>query len=441
VVFEPTGWGFLGLLVVGFGGLVWGLTRTKLLAVKITAAVVAFGLASLFGASLVNASYQYYTSWGALVADMRGSGTVGYDAAMASRTSGAPTREAPSLPPVSAPAAPTITAAADAAVPASVSIPRLDLAAEPTTGSGRVVWMALPGARSGISRRGYVYLPPQYFQPGFAAIRFPVLELLHGDPGDPSGWVYGLSLAKVMDAEIDAGRVGPMVVVMPSTFNGSHGQDCVDNPIGQLDDTYLAVDVPADVTSDFRVLAPGPHWGVGGLSDGGFCAANLALRHPGSFAAVASLDGFYTPQADLATLRKILGTDAALSAYDPTAEVQDARRTLPRFWIMSGTGNSIDMLAAKYFTAAVTVREPIANVVVHGGKHTPPAWRIALPYLLRWAWNTESGGPVGVGTTNLTVAPEPRNSPSAPPSTAASTSSTSATPRTSAPPPTASPTR
>ena len=31
----------------------------------------------------------------------------------------------------------------------------------------------------------YVYLPPQYFQRSFRAYRFPVIELIHGQPGVP----------------------------------------------------------------------------------------------------------------------------------------------------------------------------------------------------------------------------------------------------------------
>ena len=262
--------------------------------------------------------------------------------------------------------------------------------------------LALDGARSGITRKGFVYLPPQYFQPAYATTSFPVVELLHGDPGDPTGWLYGLHVPELMDHLIDTGAIGPMVVVMPSTFQGKHGQDCVDAPGGELDDTYLSSDVPADVVRNFRVLPQGLNWAIGGLSDGGFCAANLALRHPGSFGAVASLDGFYSVTSDLGVLDRIFGVGApGLSANDPSTLVDDVGSSLPRFWIMSGSGNTADMKAAQYFRQLVTAREPIEYVVVHNGKHTPSAWRVALPSLLEWTWHAVSGGPVGVGTVAL----------------------------------------
>src|SRR5256886_11378141 len=42
----------------------------------------------------------------------------------------------------------------------------------------------------------------------------------------------------------------------------------------------LAVDLPAQVARMLRVSRPGPAWAVAGYSEGGFCAANMALRYP-----------------------------------------------------------------------------------------------------------------------------------------------------------------
>ena len=419
-MFGPTSWAFLCLLVAGFGGLLYWLARSRQLAIKAGVGVLAFGVASLFGAALVNQYYAYFTTWGSLFADASGSGVVGYSQAVGSPTptpvtahartvsrfgrvpqhDEPPAFSAPPLPPLP----PLLAWPPRSDVAASITIPPIDVAARPTTGKGRVVQLALPGATSGISRQGYVYLPPQYFEPAYKNVSFPVVELLHGDPGNPAGWIYALHVPQLMDSAIDAGDVGPMVIVMPATFYGAHGQDCVDAPYGQLDDTYLSADVPADVIRDFRVLPQGPHWAIGGLSDGGFCAANLALRHPGKYGAVVSMDGFYSAYSDLAVMNKIFGAGSpAITANDPSTLVTAAESSLPRFWLMSGSGNAVDTVAAQDFREIVTTREPIEYVVLPGGKHTPPAWRAALPSLLTWTWHTISGGPVAVGTSQLSV--------------------------------------
>ena len=442
-MFGPTSWFFLGLLVSGVLALMVWLARAGNVVLKIVAGVLAFAVSALFGAALVNQYYAYYTTWGSMFANASGSGVVGYNRNLAGdpvggRRSGwcgqtrsvraaqlvAPGRGRTPYPPprqfgvqqpvpFSAPASPTPSPLPSSTVAASIAIPRLPFAATATKGGGRVVELALTGAQSGISRKGFVYLPPQYFEPAYAQTRFPVLELLHGDPGAATGWVYALNVPGLMDHEINAGRLGPMIIVMPATFSGAHGQDCLDAPAGQLDGTYLATDVPSDIVRDFRALPPGPNWAIGGLSDGGFCAANLALQHRGSYGAVASLDGFYSAYSDLAVMDKVFGAGSpSIQANDPSTLVLDVQQSLPRFWIMSGSGNMTDTKAAQYFRQLVTAREPIQYVVVNHGKHTPPAWRVALPSLLEWTWHTISGGTVGIGTAQLGVPVQPSPGPS-----------------------------
>ena len=445
----PTSWVFLGLLVAGVAGLLVWLVGARHVLLKIVAAVLAFALSALFGAALVNQYYAYYTTWGSMVAYARGSGASAYNATLAggpvgpggavSALSGpdpwwtpdTPGRHAelppptPSTLPASATPAPSLPppSSPGTTAPVAIAIPRLPFVATPTKGSGRLVELALDGALSGISRKGYVYLPPQYFQTAYANSRFPVLELLHGDPGAPTGWIYALNVPKLMDREIDAGKIGPMIVVMPATFSGSHGQDCLDAPGGQLDGTYLSTDVGNDVIRDFRALPPGPNWAIGGLSDGGFCASNLALQHRASYGAVASLDGFYSAYSDLAMMDKIFGAASPdIRANDPSTLVLDVHRSLPRFWIMSGSGDTTDTEAAQYFRRLIAGREPIQYVVVNHGKHTPPAWRAALPGLIEWTWHTVSGGTVTTGITQLGVPVQPSTGPIASTGPTASTS-------------------
>ncbi len=421
-MFGPTSWAFLCFLIAGFASLLYWLARTKRLVIKAMSGVLAFSLASLFGAALVNQYYAYFTTWGSMFANATGSGVVDYSQAIGSvaptpsavhgrtlvtHVRAVPPRDEP--PAFSAPPPPLLASPPHSNVAASIAISAIGVAAHPTTGKGRVVRLALPGARSAITRQGYVYLPPQYFEPAYKNVSFPVVELLHGDPGNSAGWVYGLHVPQLMDAAIDAGTVGPMVIVMPSTFDGSHGQDCVDAPHGEFDDTYLSVDVPADVMHDFRVLPQGSHWAIGGLSDGGFCAANLALRHPGKYGAVASMDGFYSAYSDLAVMNKIFGAGSpSIADNDPSTLATDVDSSLPRFWLMSGTGSPVDTVAAQDFREIVATREQLDYVVVPGARHTPPAWRAALPSLLAWTWNTISGGHVGVGTSELSLVPRAR---------------------------------
>ena len=52
---------------------------------------------------------------------------------------------------------------------------------------GRIDTVTIAGASTGLTSQGYVFLPPQYFQPAYAHKNFPGVEVFTGYPGHPSG--------------------------------------------------------------------------------------------------------------------------------------------------------------------------------------------------------------------------------------------------------------
>jgi pimeloyl-ACP methyl ester carboxylesterase len=132
-------------------------------------------------------------------------------------------------------------------------------------GSGRLGWADLTGKLSGYDRRGLVYLPPQYSQAKYARIRFPVVELFHGTPGtSPLSWDNRLATRS------RTASTGP-----PSTTRPTSPTTC------------------APTYARYRVSHDPFEWGLAGYSSGGYRAANLALRHPGSFGAAAVINGYF----------------------------------------------------------------------------------------------------------------------------------------------------
>lgn len=67
-------------------------------------------------------------------------------------------------------------------------------------------------------RRMYVYTPPDYMT---SNTRYPVLYLLHGGGGDEDQWINLGRTNIIMDNLIAAGKIKPMIVVMP---NGNANQ-------------------------------------------------------------------------------------------------------------------------------------------------------------------------------------------------------------------------
>jgi enterochelin esterase-like enzyme len=259
--------------------------------------------------------------------------------------------------------------------------------ADPVAGGGRLERVVLPGRRSGITRPALVYLPPQYFQARYHRIRFPVVELLHGTPGSPTSWVVHLDVVRLVDALISRHLIGPMVLVMPTMSVGRHFQECVNAP-GALDDTYITQDVRTAVEARFRVSHVPAEWGIAGYSSGGYCAANLAMRHRGSFGAAGIMDGYFRPQD---------GPAAAALHYNPVAEAANnpirlaamlpaGASPLPAFWMSAGTGNAADLAGAKAFAAALHGIERVPLFLEPNAGHNFYAWAPALPHVFPWLW-------------------------------------------------------
>ncbi|MBN9618535.1 MAG: hypothetical protein J0H43_02205 [Actinobacteria bacterium] len=341
---EPNSNFLLVLLLLAAGGLIFAAIKFRLVLVKIASGLLAMVLSMTAGMAIVNDYYGYYQSWSQISADLSGSYASYNSKPVANRT-------------------------ADEVV------------------SGELTRITLAGAKSGIQRDGLLYLPPQYFQKAFAHTRFPVLELFHGSPGQPTDWTVHMGLEHTLDRMIAQHLIGPMIVVMPA-INGASFEDCVDAP-GALDDTYLTQDVRTDILRSYRASTVPAEWGVGGFSSGGYCAANLSLRHRAAFGAAAIMDGYFRP-TDGPAAGALGDNPAALAVNDPldaARQLPVGAAPLPSFWISVGTGDRADLAAAQAFAAALHGVEQVNLVREPGVGHNFNAWRAAVPPLLTWMWS------------------------------------------------------
>ena len=255
------------------------------------------------------------------------------------------------------------------AAPATVAPARL------TSGGGRLVELTIPGRVSGMSMPAWVYLPPGY---DHGHERYPVIEAFHGYPGSPKGWLGKLNAVGYLDQEIGSGRMAPTVVAfVHQTTDPLIDTECTNLTGGPQAETYLTVDVPAVLRSRFRVRTDAAAWGLIGYSAGGFCAADLLLRHPGEYAAGASLSGYATPGITVGD-----GSEAT------TNNIAWRLRHLPRPAVALYLGYAADdahsrrdnLLMTRLAGAPMSVT---TGVVAHGG-HSGAVWRTMQPPAYDW---------------------------------------------------------
>ena len=108
----------------------------------------------------------------------------------------------------------------------------------------------------------------------------PVLYLLHGLSDDDTIWLRRTAIERYVAA------MG-LAVVMPQV----HRSFYTDEARGLRYWTFLTEELPELVSRFFRVSSEPTETFVAGLSMGGYGAFKWALRHPGRFAAAASLSG------------------------------------------------------------------------------------------------------------------------------------------------------
>jgi S-formylglutathione hydrolase FrmB len=170
-----------------------------------------------------------------------------------------------------------------------------------------------------------VYLPAAYFDPAQRTRHFPVVELFDGADTTPQDWLTRLHLQQTADTEIAAGRATPFIAVMPTQnyLGHDHDGECVNAVHGAQQDTTLSTDVRAVMLRAFRAERTRKAWALMGFSTGGYCALNLAMRHPDWYSTVVDEAGDTTPYLDVTTGALFAGRTALFRANSPLWQVRE----------------------------------------------------------------------------------------------------------------------
>ena len=165
-------------------------------------------------------------------------------------------------------------------------------AAHPPSGQGRVVEFTLPAPWTGtrVTRTPvWLYLPPGYDS---ATQRYPVVYTV---PWDLSHWALGIHVQALLDQAIAQGTIPPTIVAFVDLAGGPFpNSECANSYDGREHaDTYVSKTVVDYVDANYRTIASADARTIAGFSQGGFCAANLLLRHPTVFHQAVIFAGYF----------------------------------------------------------------------------------------------------------------------------------------------------
>jgi enterochelin esterase-like enzyme len=236
-------------------------------------------------------------------------------------------------------------------------------------------------------RRAYrIYLPPGYRAAAARGVRFPVMYLLHGAPGWPDQFVNVAAVTVASDVLLARHAMQPMLIVMVDGRNGTFRSETewANTTLGNFES--LVLDVVKTVDSHYSTARNRLHRAIGGNSEGGYGAMNIALRHLGTFSVAESWSGYFTQSYTNSPFKH--ASFLKLRANSPSSYVLAMRPQIARqpfrALIYSGQRDPSRKLAAP-FAARLRAAGGQVTFGLHGGRHDWGLWRAQTPMSLRFA--------------------------------------------------------
>ena len=155
-----------------------------------------------------------------------------------------------------------------------------------------------------------IYLPYDYIHGTDKNQRFPVVYLLHGSPGNPYDFVKHGHWQIFSEQAATANNFVAPILVAPdgnyaeAAFGDSEWLNSADS-LNRFEDFVVDQVVPY-IDQHYRTIATPDGRVIGGVSEGGYGAVNIALHNPAVFGSVIALSGYYTNDGS-GWARRIMG--------------------------------------------------------------------------------------------------------------------------------------
>lgn len=235
---------------------------------------------------------------------------------------------------------------------------------DPAAGGG---FVARSVSVDGVDHRYQVFVPATR-----GAGPLPTLLFLHGSGERGGDGARQLAVGLGPHLRVHADRF-PMLVVLPQAPDGGEWSDAAGIAMAALDAAQAEFDGDTARTS------------LTGISMGGYGTWELALRHPGRFAALVPVCGGITAPAHRPTLR----VEAVADAPDPFAAAAARLQAVPA-WIFHGARDDV-VLPEQSRRMAAALRDAGAADLQYtefpDANHN--SWDAAYAHAPMWTWLQE----------------------------------------------------
>jgi enterochelin esterase-like enzyme len=269
---------------------------------------------------------------------------------------------------------------------------------------GATLAVTIPGKNLRFTpRQAYIWVPPAWF--GRSRPQLPVIELMHGTPGQPSDWTRASFADATSLAFAEQNKGVAPILVMPD-INGSLTGDseCVDSALYGQVETYLTQTVPAYMLKNFNARTTAGSFALAGLSEGGMCATMMALNHPKEFPVFANYSGDVAPQYQTFNTQQTIsdlfeGSTATFNAHNPPYLLTHEKYPGMAGWFAAGAQDSQALRAAHTLQPLAASAGIATCITTPPGKHSFDFWTQAYQDSLPWiSWK-------------LKLTPEPKSIP------------------------------
>jgi len=254
-----------------------------------------------------------------------------------------------------------------------------------TRGGSLIFKRVITGTKSQVSDYIYVVTPPiiskKLLNEKTPTIgkKYNIVELFTGYPGSPRNWFDALQGVATLERMENTGQIPQTIAIIPA-INVVPGIDteCLNIPGIAEVETWLTTDMKT-FAQKFLGIDNRP-WATFGYSTGGWCSAEVSIRHQDQYNLSVSLAGYFTPSFSAGVAEK--QRKALISEYDLFNSITKSKNPLRMLIIYSKrekfSYSSMNFVAKS--GSLILIRE----VEILNGGHNVNVWKPFVETGFRW---------------------------------------------------------